>query len=103
MTNVDYLAALISRRSLLKKTLTFMAGIAAVPVLGSVPNVRAAGKLTKAEVKYQEKASAGKDCDDCLQFIAGATPKASGTCKVVAGVISPHGYCIAFTPKPKHG
>jgi hypothetical protein len=38
-----------------------------------------------------------------MQFIPGATPKANGTCKVVEGVISPHGYCIAFTPKPKQG
>ena len=101
--NVENFTALKSRRSLLKKTFAFMAGMAALPLLESIRNARAAGKLTKAEVKYQDKASAGKDCDDCLQFIAGATPRASGTCKVVEGVIRPHGYCSAFTPKPKHG
>jgi hypothetical protein len=26
--------------------------------------------------------------------------KATGSCKMVAGAISPHGYCLAFTPKP---
>jgi hypothetical protein len=24
-----------------------------------------------------------------------------GTCRIVAGEINPHGYCIVFTPKPK--
>lgn len=100
---MDDFTELKSRRSLLKKALAVMAGLGALPLLESIRHARAAGKLTKAEVKYQDKPNAGKDCDDCLQFIAGATPKAGGTCKVVEGVISPHGYCIAFTPKPKHG
>ena len=92
-----------SRRSLLKRVVMFIAGIATLPLLETIRNARAAGKLTKAEVKYQDKASGGKDCDDCMQFIPGATPKAAVTCKVVDGVISSHGYCIAFTPKPKQG
>jgi len=85
-----------SRRSALK-------GIAVVALLGSAHGVLADTKLTKAAVKYQDKPSGGKDCDDCLHFVAGATPKAKGTCKVVEGVISPNGYCSAFTPKPKSG
>jgi hypothetical protein len=31
---------------------------------------------------------------------AGLVPLLAGSCKVVAGAISPHGYCLAFTPKP---
>ncbi len=90
-----------SRRSLLKKAAIFIAGIAALPLVETIRNARAADKLTKAAVNYQDKPKAGKDCDDCLQFIPGATAKAAGTCKVVEGVISPQGYCAAFTPKPK--
>ena len=92
-----------SRRSLLKKSAALLAGVAVVPLLTNARNVFAEGKLAKAAVKYQDKPNAGKDCDDCLQFIPGATPKANGKCKVVEGVISPHGYCMAFTPKPKSG
>lgn len=77
--------------------------IAAIPLLVIAARASAGAKLAKAAVKYQDKPSAGKDCDDCLQFIPGATPKAKGQCKVVEGVISPHGYCAAFTPKPKPG
>ena len=63
---------------------------------------KAAGvaKLAKAAVQYHDRPRDGKDCDDCIQFLPGPTPKAAGSCKVVAGSISPHGYCLAFTPKP---
>ena len=59
-----------------------------------------AAKLTKAEVQYRGRPNDGKDCDDCIQFVPGTSPNATGSCKVVAGAISPHGYCLAFTPKP---
>ena len=91
-----------SRRSLLKKAAMYIAGVAALPLLASFRSTRAAEKLQKADVKYQDKPKDGKDCDDCMHFVAGATPKAMGTCKVVEGAVSPHGYCAAFTPKPKN-
>lgn len=92
-----------SRRVFLEKGGALLAGIASLPLLASIRNGFAAGKLAKSDVNYQEKPNTGRDCDDCLQFISGATPNANGTCKVVDGVVSPHGYCAAFTPKPKHG
>jgi hypothetical protein len=91
-----------SRRSLLKVAAKFVAVIAALPLVETIRNARAADKLQKAEVKYQDKPKDGKDCDDCMHFVAGATPNAMGTCKVVEGAVSPHGYCAAFTPKPKN-
>ena len=60
----------------------------------------AAAKLSKDDVQYRDRPRDGKDCDDCIQFVPGPTPKAAGSCKVVAGSINPHGYCLAFTPKP---
>ena|SRR5258706_8393835 len=90
------------RRMLLKRTAMFVAGIAALPLVETIRSARAAEKLQKAAVKYQDKPKDSKDCDDCMHFVAGATPKAMGTCKVVEGTISPHGYCAAFTPKPKN-
>jgi len=74
---------------------------------GAVPLLAAAGaacaratKLSKVQVQYRDRPNDGKDCDDCLQFVPGEEPRVAGSCKVVAGVISPHGYCLAFTPKP---
>ena len=90
-----------SRRSLIKGV-ALLAGMAVVPLLATTREAIAA-KLAKADVKYQDQPNAGKDCDDCLQFIPGATRKAAGTCRLVEGPVSAHGYCLAFTPKPKPG
>ncbi len=58
------------------------------------------GKLTKAALGYVEVSNVVKqDCDDCVQFVPGATARSPGTCKIVEGTISPHGHCIAFAPK----
>jgi hypothetical protein len=88
------------RRSLLKRAVLLLAGVAAVP-LARAP-AHAAEKLQKAAVSYQDKPKNGKDCDDCMHFIAGTTANAVGACKVVEGAISPHGYCAAFTPGLKN-
>jgi hypothetical protein len=59
-------------------------------------------KLSKQAVKYTDEGAApGKDCDDCSQFVPGASATDAATCRIVEGTISPHGHCIAFTPKAK--
>lgn len=59
-------------------------------------------KLPKAAVQYDEATRMpGRDCDDCVQFIAGPSAQAMGACRIVAGDISPHGHCIAFSPRSK--
>ena len=78
----------------------FMWRAALVPLLAASGAACArATKLSKAQVQYRDRPHDGKDCDDCVQFVAGEGPGVAGSCKVVAGVISPHGYCLAFTPK----
>jgi High potential iron-sulfur protein len=62
-----------------------------------------AAKLAKADVKYQDTPNSGKDCADCIHFIPDPHRKGRGSCQVVAGPVSAHGYCLAFTPKPKTG
>ena len=82
-------------------------GLAAAAGIGGAVLARsqawaAPAKLAKEAVKYVEvSADEGKDCDDCAQFIAGGSANAPGSCKIVEGMISPHGHCIAFSPKPK--
>ena len=44
-------------------------------------------------MKYQDKPNGDMHCSNCMQFV----PPAS--CKVVEGVISPNGYCIAWVKK----
>jgi len=73
-------------------------------VAGSIlmPLITGAAKLAKADVQYQDRPRDGRDCDDCIHFVPGAKGTPS-SCKVVEGQVSPHGYCLAFTPKPKSG
>jgi hypothetical protein len=50
-------------------------------------------KVTKATVQYQESPKGGHQCSTCSNF------EAPASCKVVAGTISPHGWCSIWTPK----
>ena len=89
-----------SRRSIVKGGVYALTGIA----IASVTSTRVSAaetKLAKSVVQYVDAGKEeGKDCDDCIQFIPGKTPRALGTCKIVEGEINPHGHCLAFTPKP---
>ena len=77
-------------------------GVVAVIALIGIGQAIAA-KLAKADVKYQDKPNAGKECDDCIHYVLDPQRKGRGTCQAVAGPVSAHGYCLAFTPKPKTG
>ena len=69
---------------------------------GLVLNGRAlaqAGTESKAMAKYQDKPHGSQECDTCMQFVPGKASSAAGTCKIVAGSISPKGWCMNFTPK----
>ncbi len=78
-----------------------------------------ASKTAQAAVHYQAHPAQGKMCGMCRFFIAdGATAPGkgmmgsgmsgmsgmkgceSGTCQLVAGKISPMGYCILYSPVP---
>ena len=91
----------LSRRIALQRGLGALTGAALAGVAGT-STWAAETKLAKSAVQYVDAGKdEGKDCDDCLQFLPGKTAKDNGTCKIVEGVINPHGHCIAFTPKPK--
>lgn len=91
----------ISRRDALQRAIGGAAGAAMVWFAHGSARAGAV-KLNKAAVGYVETGNfPGQDCDDCVQFVAGATAHAGATCKIVEGEISPHGHCIAFAPKPK--
>ncbi len=88
----------VTRRCALRRGATLGLG-ATIVWLAGAPAL-AQGKLAKEAVKYVDKGDTpGKDCDDCLQYIAPASAKSPATCRIVDGPISPHGHCVAFTPK----
>jgi len=90
----------LSRRSALCRTAAL--GLGATVVWLAAPEALAQAKLAKDAVKYVDKGDApGRDCDDCMHYIAPASAKDPATCRIVEGPISPHGHCLAFTPKAK--
>ena len=50
-------------------------------------------------MQYQDHPKGDQDCSTCLQFIPGKSASAMGQCNVVAGPISPKGWCIAYAKK----
>jgi hypothetical protein len=78
-----------SRRVILRR------GALAVLAFGVPALAGAQPKIDPKLVKYQLKPKDGQECDHCLHFIA------PDGCKMVAGKISPKGWCALFAPKPK--
>ncbi|MGE4530269.1 MAG: iron oxidase [Acidithiobacillus sp.] len=90
----------MNRRDWLKSTSKIAVAAAVAPlVFSSVANASTADALqSKSSVSYQDHPS-GKDmCSNCAHFVPGPSPVVAGTCKVVAGKISPKGYCYAYSP-----
>lgn len=56
-------------------------------------------KISQSAVHYQKKPNGKQQCSNCVAFLPSATPDADGKCRLVAGVISPHGFCGAYSPK----
>jgi hypothetical protein len=50
-------------------------------------------KIAQSAVMYQPGPKDGQKCSGCVNFVA---PNA---CKIVAGNISPEGWCAAYAPK----
>lgn len=95
----DQLADGVSRRGALRRTAALGLGATIAWATGVQAQ---AGKLAKDAVKYVDKGDApGRDCDDCMHYIAAANPRDPATCRIVDGPISPHGHCLAFTPKAR--
>jgi hypothetical protein len=50
-------------------------------------------KVAKQTVQYQDSPKGGHQCSGCSNFVG------PSSCKVVAGKVSPHGWCSIWTPK----
>jgi len=88
----------LTRRHALRRTAALGLG-AAVTWMTAAP-AAAQTKLAKAAVKYVDKGDVpGKDCDDCMHYIAPGKADGPASCRLVEGAISPHGHCVAFTPR----
>jgi len=54
---------------------------------------------SRTQLKYQSKPQNGQKCSGCSLYMSGKSATANGTCTVITGPISPHGWCTAFTAK----
>lgn len=89
-----------SRRALIRKGITAAAvGTAAASGVLKFSAARAQSKVSQATAMYRDKPNGAQQCDKCIHFVPGKTVTASGTCKVVEGVISPHGWCGLYVAK----
>jgi hypothetical protein len=86
-----------ARRRLLRQA-GVLPVLAALPLLGSEGSARA-GSGSKSDFHYQDHPNEGKHCAGCVAFHAPAAGQAFGTCNIVAGPISPDGWCMAFTAR----
>jgi uncharacterized protein (DUF2342 family) len=85
----------ISRRNLFRGALVVAGGAAVLGAGLGATTAAAQGKIAQKVVNYQTTPKLGAKCDGCLQWVA---PNA---CKVVAGEISPSGWCTIYAPKHK--
>jgi len=94
MTSKDFSVAshdAVSRRQLLRSA-TVVAGTAALLVAGAT-GPAAAGSMAQKAAGYQTTPKGDQKCEGCALFVA------PGSCKLVAGDISPNGWCRLYVKK----
>jgi len=87
----------VSRRTTLRAAIALVSVGAAGRALAQqapAPQPAPAQKVAQKTVQYQTFPKNGQSCNKCVNF----EPPAS--CKLVAGTISPAGWCLLFAPKP---
>jgi hypothetical protein len=79
----------------------FIGGVVVLPALAGLlsTGARADAKSSPEAMHYQTSPKDGMQCSGCNFFIPGKDATSDGSCKVVDGTISPHGYCIAYNAK----
>ena len=84
------------------KRAAFLERAALLPVLAVVLDTAAqaqGAKSSKDAMHYQSSPNSGMQCSGCKFFTPGSDANADGSCAIVEGNISPHGYCIAYSSK----
>jgi len=80
----------------------FLSGVVVLPALAGLvltQTATAEAKGSQAQFKYQNTPKNGQKCSQCKFFIKGSSATANGSCSLVAGTISPNGWCIAYAKK----
>lgn len=81
----------VSRRTIVQGAVT-LAGVTAAASFDA-NDAGAQTKLAQTVAKYQANPKNGQECSTCVNFVAPAA------CRLVAGSISPHGWCQFYAKK----
>ncbi|MGC8474856.1 MAG: hypothetical protein ACP5NP_00740 [Acetobacteraceae bacterium] len=84
---------MIPRRRLLGGAVGALGLLAPPPVRAASPRW---GTVPKAALRYRDHPLGEKSCVTCAHFRHAATPGGAAHCTVIAGVVQPDGYCIAW-------
>jgi hypothetical protein len=87
----------LSRKSVLINLLSLP--LAATAVAATVAEASAAAKSPQNAVQYQNKPKGSAKCSGCKFYLPAKDAKANGQCSVVAGAISPNGWCVVYSAK----
>jgi hypothetical protein len=89
------MSSFLTRRS-------FIGSAVLMPALARLLTSTAAAdgsKASQTSMHYQTTPNGDAQCSKCQFFIPGQDAQSNGTCRIVDGAISPHGYCMAFAAK----
>lgn len=92
---MSYIPRELSRRA-------FLGSVILLPVTAALvkgPAAADSSKASQASMHYQTTPNGSMQCSGCKFFNAAKDPSANGTCNIVDGSISPHGYCMAYSAK----
>lgn len=90
-----------ARRALLRHLAIGAAAAASLPLLVRPPPARAAtaGTASKSALQYRDTPQGSSACVNCANFLPGESADVPGRCTIVAGEISPQGWCLAYAAK----
>jgi hypothetical protein len=80
----------LSRRTALQAAI----GLTTIGAAGRALAQQAPQKIDQKTAMYQPSPKNGQSCNKCVQF------EPPSGCKIVAGTISPAGWCSLYSPKP---
>lgn len=88
----------LTRRAMLRHLGVATGAAASLPLLGWATSARAetVGTASKSALQYQDHPKGTSACVNCANFIPGKQADAAGHCIIVAGDISPQGWCLAY-------